>query len=210
MDSLKKYIFSLFVLALLVVAIEPFRLFFMANVIQPIALVCWAAWRIVASVDQNVYWTILIVVCLILVIRLIPGKDDSATNLAYQYSYKSSSRVEYWKTLIADGLVGKEREAALRDALKQLLVSAIPHMEGSGSRDLEERLATGKVGLSPQARRFLFPPGASRELSFRHWFSPILPRWLRRSAVESILRDPSTLDEILAYIETQMEIRNDR
>jgi hypothetical protein len=206
MDRIKAYMFPLLALALLVALVDSFRTFFVTNIIQPIALMCWAIWRIIISVDQSVYWIVLIVVCSIPVLRLIPRDNAHRPKAAYDYKYQTRNRVEYWKTLITDATLGKEDAENLRESLKKLLGSVIPHIEGADPTDLEEATEIEKVPLSPRARRFLLSSNESKYLSI----ISVSPRWLRKWVAKFTARDSTALNEILEWMETEMEISHDK
>ena len=212
MTIFKKYAIALLVLVLLLAGLESVRSFFMANVIVPIALVCWAVWRVIASVDQIVYWVILIIVGFLLVIRLIPNSSDDKIKPAYKNAYKTSNRVAYWKALLMGMVVEKEDAENLRSDMKNLLASVIHDTEKSISIDLKELTASGKIALSPDAQRFLFPPSqVDRKRSTYSRFKGLsfLPAWFRRTALKMNHQDIRSMDEILKWIEMEMEINND-
>lgn len=211
MDCFKKTLVPIIAIVLLAVLVVIFRSFFMTYIIQPIALLFWVAWRLLASVDQNIYWMILLAACLFLVIRLIPRESDDTFEVTY--SYRPPNRVEHWKTLITDAMLGDEDLDALRESLKTLYMSARPQIQGSGPRDLEEIISNSEAPLSRKARHFLFPPEPSggmfvvvqrfRSMSF-------VPRGLRRWVGTFMQWDTSPIDEILAQIESELEIRHDK
>lgn len=212
MDRLKKNILPFLILIILVSLAIGFRAFLMANIIEPVAYLCWAIWRAVASVNQNIYWVILIIICSIIMIRFIPsGKDDPAGS-AYRYTYKSPNRVEFWNTLIQNAMLGKEEAESLRDGLKKLFVSALSQVERSNGRDLEERVEAGNVSLSESTRQYLFPPKAQDKIksaSRLHGIMSLAPGWFQRWVVKFTRQETASIDEILKYMETELEISRD-
>jgi uncharacterized membrane protein len=213
MDNLKRYMLSLLLLGTLIGLARSFRSFFMTNFIEPIALLCWAAWRIVASVDQSFYWMILIVICAVLVIRLIPMKNDHSTSPAYTYKYESPNRVEYWQTLIRESFFGEEEGERLRGSLEKLfrLVAA-----KSGRIDptaWEKNNVRGKLQPSVRAMRYLLPKKEIDETGFlyhKHDVLYLVPRRLRGWAGKFIHQDTHAIKEILEYLETEMELNHER
>lgn len=207
-ESLKKYLSPLVVLALFVSLVVGFRSFLIANIVEPIALLCWAAWRIVSSVDQHIYWVMLIVLCSILVVRLVPSSKMDSPGLAYNYRYQLPDRVAHWQTRMKDAILGKDETEQLRDGLSNLLMSVIGQVERSDQKDLEELVAAGRIPLSPAARQFLCPPqGKHGTVSLNH---QLLPRWLRRWKGRFFHQDHTAIDEILKWMETEMEISHDQ
>ena len=211
MERFKKNLVPVIAIVLLAAVVVIFRSFFMTYIIEPIALLFWVAWRLLASVDQNMYWMILIAACLILVIRLIPTESDNTSPVTY--SYRLPNRVEHWKTLITDARRGEEDLEALRESLKTLYMSARPQSEGPGRKSLEELISNREAPLSQKAQHFLFPPEPSEGMGsvvqrFRSF--SFVPGGLRRWAGRFIGWDTAPIDEILAQIESEMEIRHDQ
>ena len=212
-NLIKKYLRPFLVLCLFLALVLWFRSFLMMNIIEPIAILLWAFWRIITSVNQNIYWMVLIVICLILVIRLVPSGDDNSPSPAYNYVYKSLNRVEHWRILIKDAILGKEETEYLRDSLKKLFISVIAQAERSDPTDLEEIIATEKIPLPIAAHRFLFPPkgmGGMFSTSRRLNIMFLTPRWFRRWAGKFIQQDTTSIDKILEWMESEMEISYDR
>ena len=198
MESLKRYILPFIVLSCLVGMAVDFRSFFMANIIEPIAVLCWAVWRIISSVNQNIYWMILIVICSILVIRLIPPGKAKLSNPAYNYRYISPNRVEYWQKLMEESILGKEESERFRVNLENLLMSVT---------------AKGRRQLSLKATRFLLPPKESNgAFSLNHHLDimSLIPKRLRRWAGKFVPQDTTAIAEILDYMEIEMEMSHDR
>ena len=150
MDKIKKSLLPLFILFLFVSLVVIFRSSLLTNIVEPVVLILWLFWRIISSVDQSIYWVILIIFCTILVIRIIPYRKERTSNSAYDYSYTPVSRVEYWQKLIIDADLGKNESEYLRDSLKELLINVISQAERSGSWDSEKTVAEKyqpRVGL---------------------------------------------------------------
>lgn len=212
MDGLKKYALPLLALVLLAGLAVGFRSFFLRNLIEPVAFLFWAAWRIVASVNQNIYWMVLLVICAILLLRLVPAGEDGAPRPAYNYRYESPNRVEYWQRLIEDARLGKDEMEQLRDSLKKLSKSVSAQGSQPEPSALEEIWETGNSPWSSRARRFLFP---SKEqvglLSIGRGFGfpSFIPRRLRRWAGKFIPQDTAPMDEILEWMENEMEISHE-
>jgi hypothetical protein len=213
MDRLKQsWPLLLFLGSLMSLAVG-FRSFFMTNIIEPIAILCWAVWRIITSVNQTIYWMVLIFVCTLLLIRLIPPGKANLLNPAYTYRRKSPSRVEYWQTLISDAILGNDKTGYLRDNLKQLFLSAFTKIKQSHPMTVEEIIAAGKIPLSLKARHFLFPPdrqGKTNPISRWLDIASVHPKWLPRWAGKFARRDTTAISEILECLETEMEVEHDR
>ena len=211
MNNLKKYMVALLVLMLLATGLRA-PSFVMTNVIEPIALVFWALWRIIASVDQIVYWIILIAVCFLLVLRLIPNRDGVTAKAAYNYTYRPGNRIEYWKSLLRDSARERESAEILPASLKSLLTSVFRNLNDSRPINVEELAATRKVPLSLETQCFLFSHGKpDKKVTLSAMLSTLLlrSRWLPGKAGEINHQDARSIDEIIRWMETEMEISND-
>ena len=213
MEKFKKTILPFLMLALLVGLFISFRSFLMDYIIQPIALLLWAVWRIISSVDQNIYWIALIVFCTTLVIRLIPSEKDNSPSLAYSHTYKPPNRVEYWQTLIDESILGKNKSEYLRNRIKELSMTVISQVEQTAEMDADKMIATGIPSLPPAARQYLFPPNGKDGISSikdQLDNNVFVPRCLRRWQRRYIQQNTAMLDEILTWMETELEISNEK
>ena len=212
MDIRKRYILPILVLIFLAGIVVSFRSFFMANIIEPIAVLCWVFWRIIASVNQSIYWSILILICLMLMLRLIPIENDNRLNPTYTYKYKSPNRVEYWQTLINESILEREKSERLRVNLENLLTSVNAKPGRTGSKDSDEVIANGQRQLSLRATRLLFPQ-KQRDGAFildgRFDIKSLIPKRFQRWAGKFVPQDTIAIAEILEYMETEMEMSHD-
>ena len=212
MESHKRYMLPILVLISLAGIAVGFRSFFMANIIEPIAVVFWAFWRIIASVNQSIYWSILILICLILVLRLVPIENDNRLNPTYTYKYRSPNRVEYWQTLINESILGKEEGERLRVNLENLFKSVNAESGRTGSKDSAEVIAKGQRQLSLRATRLLFPQKRSEGAFFldhRLDIKSLIPKRLQRWTGKFVPQDTTAIAEILEYMDTEMEMSHD-
>jgi hypothetical protein len=213
MEKFKKNLLPFLILSLLVGFFVSFRSSLMNYIIEPIALLFWAVWRIISSVDQNLYWIALIVICAILVIRLIPSEKDSPPSPTYIYTYKPPNRVEYWQTIIDESRLGKHKSEYLRNRIKELTMTVISQVEQPATTELDEIVAAGIPSLPPEARQYLFPSNGEDGISsikdqLSH--NVFLPRWLRKWRRKYIHQNNATMDEVLTWMETELEINNEK
>jgi hypothetical protein len=213
MEKFKKNILPFLILFLLVGFFVSFRTFLMNYIIGPIALLFWAVWRIISSVDQNLYWIALIVICAILVVRLIPSEKEGPPSPSYLYTYKPSNRVEYWQTIIDESGLGKHKREYLRNRIKELMMTVISQVEQPATTELDEIVAAGTPSLPPEARQYLFPSNGEDGISSikdRLNHNVFLPRWLRKWRRKYILQNNARLDEVLKWMETELEIDHEK
>jgi len=213
MDRFKENLLPFLILLLLVSLVVIFRSVLMAYIIEPVVLLSWLVWQILSGIDQNIYWIVLIVFCTILVIRIIFSGRQKSPISAYDFTYNPLNRVEYWQTLMIEADLGKNESEYLRHNMKELLISVITQVERSDSMDSEEMVAKGSASLPLTAHRYLFPPRRKNEMfSIYHQqnFMFLVPRRLRMYARKFMHQDHSMVDEILRWMETEMEIKYEK
>ena len=213
MDRFKDDFLPILILFLLVSLVIIFRSFLMAYIIEPVVLLCWVVWRILSGVDQNIYWIVLIVFCSILFIRLIPFGTDKSPHSAYDYTYNPLNRVEYWRTLIIDADLGKNESEYLQDSMKELLITVTTQVERSDPTDSEEMIVKGSASLPLAAQEYLFPSRRKHgRFSIHHQrnIKFLVPTWLRRWTRKFMHQDHSLVDEILRWMETELEINYEK
>jgi len=213
MDNLKIYLRPFLVLGLFLGLAISFRSFLMINIIEPIAVLLWAFWRIICSVNQNNYWIILIIFCLILVFRLVPDGNRNFSRSAYKYKYRAQSRVEHWQSLLTNAMMEKHGIESLRSNLKELLISMIDEEERSNPMSSEKAALLGQLPLPVSVQDLLFPPKRKHKIisgDFR--FRPLFltPKWFRGWARKFIQPDNTSIDEVLEWMESTMEINHDK
>jgi len=212
MNKFKKSISAALIFILLVSFIVFFRSLLMAYIVEPIALLCWAIWRIVSSVHQNIYWIVLIALCIALIIRKLPFAGRKTSRLSYTYSYKPPTQVDYWRILIKDSVLGKNENEWLRKYLKELFTTVISHTEGIPAMEVEKNFEKRMTPLSPSAHQYLFSSNMKGKFFQKNTLNTLyfLPRWLRRWGRKFVHQNYSLIDEILDYTETELELNDEK
>ena len=213
MGNNKQLVSPILITILLVILVVSFRSFLMTNIVEPIALLFWALWRVITSVDQHIYWIALIVFCSILVLRLFPSGDDKPSGLIYNDRGKQLSRVEHWQTLMKDAVLGNDEGRRFHDSLKDLLISVVAQDERTDPFELEEVVAKGEVPLSLATQQYLFPPvGGHKKYHLNQKINIMFltPRWLRKWTGKFVHQDYTSIDETLQWMETELEINDEK
>ena len=196
----------LLVLGLVLGLIIYFRSYLLTNIIEPVAVIFWALWRIISSVHQNYYWTILILISSILLIRFIPFRRI-ASGLAYPEEQSPPNRVEDWLRLMKKAPDGKHETEYLRASLKRLLIS-IYQVDRSHSMKIDEAVMPEAVLLPETIHRFLFPE--KKKHNFGLQILLLMPKLFRIWTNRVFQIDDSPIEETLAWMESMMEINNDQ
>lgn len=212
MKNFKKPITALFIIILLVSISIIFRSILMVYIVEPIALLFWAIWRIASSVHQNIYWIILIALCIIFTTRQLSFVVRKTSKLSYTYSYKSPTQVDYWRILIKDSILGKNEDEWLRKHLKELLKTVISQSEGVSAMEVEKIVENRMTPLSPSAHQYLFSSNMKGKFFQKNTLNTLyfLPRWLRKRVRNFVHQNYSIIDEILDYTETELEINDEK
>lgn len=210
MDKFKRYLPALLVLCLAgLVAAFPSLVF--NYLIRPIAVLLWAAWRMVLTVDQSTYWLVVIIFCLLLIVRFASPAKKRASHPAYHYKVSPVSRVEYWQRLIDESASGDKEAASLRDRLEELVFSAVAPSHRPHSTGLQEITALDQVALPDEVHRYLFPGPVRRGLfpgTLAHRFRKA--KWLQTWNRNFAPPDSASIDEVLRWVENYLEINHDR
>ena len=212
MSNSKQFALPILILILLVGFMVSFRSFLLTYIVEPVALLFWALWRIVASVDQHIYWFALIGFCSILIIRLLSTGNDSSSGSAYKNRDKSLSRVEHWQILIKNATLGNAESRLLRDNLKDLLISIGAQDEQSEPIELEEVLTKGEISLPLAVQRYLFSPvdrGGKFSIIQKINLMFLAPRWIRKWISKFVYQDNTLIDKTLRWMEVELEINNE-
>ncbi len=207
-----KYIRLFLLLGILLVFTLGFRAFALPYIVEPIATLLWAGWRVVLSVDQDVYWGLLIFLCALLVIRMFASAKSGPPTPESTDRHAPRTRVERWQALLEDARSGGNQKAALRDAFRALLVSIIEQTEPSPPANVAKALASQEIALPAALHQYLFPR-RSGGWTFNGQGLNLpgpAPQWLRRWLRIRTDPEPDTTEELVQWMESLMEITHDR
>lgn len=176
------------------------RSFLVRLILEPIAWLLWAGWRLAASVDRGVCWALLVLVCAAVVIRLASagfGSHDDDQDM-HGSDPDARSRIDHWQAVAARARLGKEGRAALRTSLGLLAASVAEATRRRPPHHLsmEVPTSTAESLLSSQIpRRPVTPPVTA----LLNW---LFPGRGRRA-------DSRATEELLDWMESAMEITHE-
>jgi hypothetical protein len=191
-----------------------FPSWFLSYVLKPLAISLWLTWRLVMSVDQNVYWTLLLLVCAawaIVVLTQSFGEVPAAPKSSAPPPVEA--HVAGWQALLQDAFQTSDGDQALQTRLLRLLAAIIGIPEGLDIAELEHALTLQRIAVPRAVHDYLFfaPGGAARarsRLLGRLFSSAALYfRGLSRRPAPS---NSAAIDELLRWMESMMEIRHDQ
>ena len=194
-----------------------FPSFVQDNFITPIALVLWLGWRVLRSIDQQIYWFVLIFAvvsyCLIRLFRWVQGAETVEQTQAL-HTNAALEQISYWRALIHFTGFKIDPSNNLERSLAKMLaalyaskqIHVVPH-ETYGA--LERR----QIPMPEPVYAFLFPAqsfGAKRSIkqvlrNLRDIPRNRIRRWTGREKAEYY----QLLDQVLQFMESIMENEHD-
>lgn len=211
MNDFKKIAVPLGVLMVCVVLIAGLWRQLIDYIILPIATLFWQIWRILTGVDQAAYWVIVLLACLFMVIRLLPVRRETPPRPSYQISPKPPDRVAYWAILFAEAEQGKNGNEYLRSDLAELCMSLILQLERSDRTDTRKILEEEQSSLPPEMHQYLFPVDENNDIFSTNGktdFAAFVPRWLRSMNRKINASNGREVDDILDWMENELEINH--
>ncbi len=215
--SRRTVLISASILGLFLLAGFSFPSFVQDNVIMPIALVLWLGWRVLRSVDQQVYWiTLILAVVIYALVRLSRSLQevDAVEQARPLDSNAALEQINYWRTSLR--LTSFEIDAAnsfernLAKMLADLYASQQLHV---APHEIYSALERREMPRPDPVYTFLFPPpssGAKRSIKQRIRRLRDIPRkqirrWTGREKAEYY----QSLDQVLKFMESVVENEHD-
>jgi len=213
--SRRMVIVFLFIAFLLLAGIL-FWPFILNGIIKPTALVIWVLLRLfVLSIDQRVYWTVIILLPLVFLFRILspglavpPAEGSLGSN-------ETINTIDYWRSRFSLNDATEIDEKTLKRELTHLLAShyaSKSHMETSFA--IFDALQRGEIPLPVHIQTFLFP---EKKLEAGHPIKRLLrsiqrtPRkWIRRWTGEEKAEQYRMIEAVLDFMEISLEINNEQ
>ena len=206
-----------FILGLFLLVGFSFPSFVQDNFITPIALVLLLCWRIVQSIDQQVYWIALIfsvvIYALIRLYRSIQGSDTFEQTQSLDLN-AALEQIRYWRTSIRLTDYKIDRSNILEHNLAKMLAAVYASKQLHVTPyEIYSALEHREMPLPDPVYTFLFPAqssGAKRSIKqmLRNlWDIPRkrIRRWTGREKAEYY----QLLDQVLNFMESVMENEHD-
>jgi len=199
----------LLIMLVLAGLIFAFRAFITAAIIQPLALLLWALWRLLASVDTHLYWALAVVLLAVPALRLALPSTPDRRRSAYAQQEPDPGRVARWKRML-EAWPDEEPRSALEANLAAMLRSVLlgagrPGRSGAG------HAASLPGSLPIQAQRLLragTDPDSTESPPRTRVSRALLPRMGR--VVHRLFKpDDSWIEETLDWMEVELDIHED-
>jgi hypothetical protein len=191
-----------------------FRSFLLENFLRPVALVLWLLVRTVQSVDQQVYWYVLIASAVIYAfVRFSRELNDTPPDPPPETNV-TLENINLWRVLIPFDTDPIGKSDILKQNLGKMLATIYTSRQSEAVHwEIDEALRLGRIPLPKSIYTFLFPADPSGD-------DPSL-----RRIPQKVLRVPETLarrwsgrdeaqyyrsiEEVLAFMESSMEKKHD-
>ncbi|MCC6146695.1 MAG: hypothetical protein IT308_03930 [Anaerolineaceae bacterium] len=162
-------------------------------VIDPTARILWLFYRTLRSIDQEIYWFLLIFSVLLLIFRVLPESKEFSTRPAYENPNQNQDRILFWETLINAAETDQYDRLRLQRSL-QTLSQSIGDIS-CNNEDSIIHLPLIKTG-------------------FRRWiqqtsYSMPIPRFVQRKKTQSDTELEKSIAQTLNAMERQIEINHD-
>ena len=206
-----------FILGLFLLVGFSFPSFVQDNFITPLALVLWLGWRILQSVDQQVYWLVLILaVVFYFLIRLYRWalEGDTVEQSQSRYSNAALEQMSHWRTSIRLTDFKIDRSNSLERDLAQMLAALYASKQlHVAPHEVYSALEYRQMPLPEPVYTFLFPAqssGAKRSAkqilrNLRDIPRKQIRRWTGREKAEYY----QLLDQALKFMESVVENEHD-
>jgi hypothetical protein len=189
--------------------------FILKGIIEPISLVTWLLLRIfVLSIDQRYYWGAIIFVVMVLLFRLLLQDQTVTQSENYPDSNAAIKNIGYWNSLFTlTRYDSRDQETLKRELIHLLLSLYASKQRTSTSFILYDALQSGELPLPKHIHSFLFfdePKKSKWSLNeFMKSLRAAPRKWVRRWTGQDIAEHYRMIDEILNFMETSMEMKND-
>jgi hypothetical protein len=189
--------------------------FVLNEVLKPIATVAWLLLRIfVLSIDQHVFWAAIIFAGLFFLYRLLSKSQMPLPAEEFPESNETINTIGSWRTrfFLNNQNIGDDK--SLKRDLAYLLSSLYASKQHSSTNyKIYDALEKGQIPLPEQIHTFLFPEKPREpEQPLKRLLQSICraPRkWIRRWTGQETAEIYQMIDEVLKYMETSLESKND-
>jgi hypothetical protein len=196
-----------------------FRSFILEDFVKPVALMFWFMWRVLLSVDQNIYWALLILLAFFYTFLRLNRWTNAIEQAVVERTPPADSNttlenVNYWRTSI---LFSKDEVAKSnflkRDLVRMLVMMYASKQPGTANLEIYDALSLHKIPLPEYIYSFLFPAAPSgtrrtlKQIMQTIWQLP--GKWMRRWTGRDVAEYYQSIEEVLIFMESSMEIKHD-
>jgi hypothetical protein len=166
------------------------------------------------SIDQKYYWAAIIFVMLFFLFRFLPQDQSTIQTDDSLDSNATMKTIGYWRNLftLTEHDIGDDK--TLKRELVRLLLSLYSSKQRTSANfGLYEALQRSEIPLPEHIHAFLFPDEpqkSGRSLKkFMHTVRKTPRKWIRRWTGQDAAEHYRMIDEVLSFMETSLEMKND-
>jgi len=212
MKARNRYFLGIGLLTVTAVLVVVFWPMVYDTLILPVALLLWAFLRVFLSLDQTVYWVLLIGVGFLITIRSLSVDTAVRTEGMQPVTRLPASRVAAWRAMIASGNRSREARLTLQKSMTGLLLSGAANEERGqpgfmqDPDDILRRMLPDRLSAFFSADRTgkaYWPSTGWRALPGR------VKSWIHRSTRRPPIDTFDSIEEILHHLEMYLEKPNE-
>jgi hypothetical protein len=192
---------------LLIILLVPgyyFRYFLWAKLVEPAALLLWACWRVITSVDQVVYWYILICFSVFFLLFFLPVQTERTSAYSNKQTNTIVKGAEHWQSLLHEATGDLEKRILLRRELENLFIAGLVLKENSSREVVKARLSSRLYPFPANVYAYFYPDEKNwryrihQTLVQSGW---VLPTWMRPDK----MRYKKKIQSLLQWMEGTLE-----
>ena len=191
--------------------------FILSEIIAPTSLAVWVLLRIfVLSIDQKFFWVgIIFITSFFLYRNLLPRIPLPIQTDDFHKPNETMRNIDYWKRLfiVIDKKVQDEKTIKKELTFLLLTLYTTKQRTLTGFR-LYDALQSGQIPLPEHIHTFLFPEepqGSERSIKGLIQSIQKTPmKWIRRWTGQETAEHYRMIDEVLGFIESSLEIKNEQ
>lgn len=190
-----------------------FPAFIQDNFVMPLALLLWLAWRVLQSVDQNIYWVLLMFAVVAYFFARLYRSTESPP-IVEKYSRANANatleRINAWKMSIRLTAIDTSDSTSLENSLAKMLAALYAARQSDAVMfEIYDALKLRQIPLPETVYAFLFPDepvGAKWSVkrllrAIRAAPRKYIRRWTGRETADYYL----ALEHTIAFMEAAVE-----
>lgn len=189
--------------------------FILTNILQPAALVLWFLLRIlVLGFHQQYFWYAVILAAFIVFFRRLPRTQSNMQSDGYLETNSTLVNIGYWRSLLTYNGRDIREDNTLKRELIYLLASLYASQQKMPNNiGIYEAMQQGRIPLPGNIHSFLFPQeppksGGPIKRFFRSIRKTARNR-IRQWTGQEKAGHFQMINEVLGFMETSLEIKND-
>jgi hypothetical protein len=189
--------------------------FILNQIIIPTSMAVWLLLRIfILSIDQTYYWGAIIILVVVFLFRLLPQDLITVPSGDIPTENDTMINIGHWRNLFVVTEDGIHDDRFFKQELIHLLLSLYASKQQTSTNYLlYEALQRGELPLPEHIHTFLFP-GEPRKSKWKvvNLFQSArtsIRNWKRRWTGQNTADHYQMINEILHFIESSMEMKND-